>query len=100
MCQGCIDKGFIKKETADLIEAFTQIWPQSINGPGHIVLEDNNVDTQSLIFCLDLIEQETDLRDNNVPLKDDLDYSSISNDELLATKYFLLSLWYIPESER
>jgi hypothetical protein len=42
------------KETLGKIDAFTEAFLNAAFGPAHIVLDDINVDDESIQFCLDL----------------------------------------------
>lgn len=73
------------------IHAFLEKWPGSEYGPAHIVLSDHNLDDDFIHFCLK--EIETNL--SNYAFNGDH-----SEEEITATKAFLLELLAIPEEAR
>jgi hypothetical protein len=92
----------------EMIDGFTDIWPDAEFGPAHIVLSDFNLADGHILWCIalaraalsrnaeDLMRPEMD-----VPLMEDLDwYSGHSREELAATVRFLTELLAIPEVER
>ena len=90
MCEWCVTGGRLSKETYDKIEAFVEEWPDSSYGPGHIVLDDDNVLDGNIQFCLDKLDAY-----------DPKDYSCEHTvEELAATRVFLLELMAIPEDDR
>jgi len=57
MCQGCVDEGYISQFIFDVIEAFSERFDDDLGvdyGPAHIVIADDNVDDESIDYCLAL----------------------------------------------
>jgi hypothetical protein len=90
MCWGCVEDGLLTEETYNKLGAFVEKWPGSEFGPAHIVLDDCNILDGHIQFCLDKI-------DNYDP--DDY-LGGYSEEELLATRVFLVELMEIPEDDR
>jgi hypothetical protein len=85
MCQGRLSQ-----ETYDKIEAFVDKWPKSSFGPAHILLDDCNVLDTHIRFCIARLD---DYQPEN--------YSTVhTEEELKATRTFLLELLDIPEGDR
>ena len=90
MCLGCVEDGKLSRETYDKLEAFTEKWPDSSYGPGHIVLDDCNLCDGHIQFCLDKLDAY-----------DPSDYSCEHTEgELAATRTFLVELLSISEDDR
>lgn len=85
MCQGCVADGMISQSVYDACEAFLDSFPSAEFGPAHIVLGDDNVKDSHIQWCLENFELYSE---------------GHSQEELEATKTFLVGLLAIPEEER
>ena len=107
MCQNCVDEGRLSQATFNRIEAFCESWPDAAYGPGHIVLDDDNVYDSNLDWCMGIVEAQLSgdmnhLNDVDQRFMDSMQdvYSTHSKDELNATLEFLRALRKILEVER
>lgn len=101
-------------EVQAVIEAFTDEYPRSHWGPGHIVIEDYNLYDEHIQWCITLIEITLTYRNfsgdlsafllRDIETVSDMDWyegdQGFPTDELEATKLFLEHLLLIPESVR
>lgn len=90
MCQGCVDSGRITQRALDACEALLLLHPSASSGPAHIVVEDNNVDDESIRWCLDHWDESVA----------DCDTPELRYLEFRETRDLLLTLLSWPESER
>ena len=95
------------QETLDKIDAFTERWPDSEYGPGHIAISDYNLLDSDIRSCLNWTRaalQRDDRATVDPALVLNLDklgwYDNHSVEELKATVAFLAELLAIPEDER
>ena len=83
MCEQCDSS-----ECRDLIEGFLKLYPEAAFGPGHVVLDDYNLEDRHIEWCLETPGLWTAAREGH------------SDEELVATRAFLELLKLIPESMR
>jgi len=55
MCEGCVANGYLSRFVYDVIEAFSERYPDSNYGNAHIVIDDCNVGDSNIRWCLDRI---------------------------------------------
>lgn len=101
------------EEVQAVIDAFTDEYPRSHWGPGHIVIEDYNLYDEHIQWCITLIEIVLTHRSNGnlstfspreIKTVSDMDWyegdQGFPTRELEATKLFLEHLLLMPESVR
>lgn len=81
------DRYFCSSETKAKINAFIDKWPGSSYGPAHIVLDDDNLDDDDILFCIKNCQKWIKNNEGN-------------KEEIEATIIFLLELLRIPEDDR
>jgi len=89
----------------ELCDAFLEDWPNAAFGPGHIVLDDYNLDYTSIEWCRRLtvasLTGDTQLiSGEDVEMLGELRfYEDHSRAELVATRIFLTGLLKLPREE-
>ena len=93
-------------ETQAKIDAFLKKWPRARFGPGHLVLEDLNIEDQHIEFCLNLARAvlNPEPPSPGMAVEGILHvhrwYEKHTTQEIQETIAFLEELLAIPENER